>query len=129
MISKILEKYSNINSTGADEENIRNIIKKDIEKFVDKIETSPIGNLVAFKKGKNKKTVLLTAHMDEVAFIVKSIRENGLINFYPIGGFIPKILLGNNVIIGKNKVNGVISYKSYHIMSPSERNSFPDIID
>lgn len=124
----ILKKYSNVNSAAGDEEEIRKVITEDIKKYVDKFEVSPIGNLVAFKKGKEeKKTVLLTAHMDEVAFIVKSINENGLISFYPIGGFIPKILLGNNVIIGKNNINGVISYKSYHIMSPSERKEFPDI--
>lgn len=125
----ILEKYSNINSAAGDEEEIRKSILDDIKKYVDKYEISPIGNLVAFKKGKKNKTTLLTAHMDEVALIVKSIKENGLINFYPVGGFIPKILLANNVIIGKKRINGVIAYKSYHLMSESERKNFPDIKD
>ena len=81
----MLEKYSNICSAAGDEDEIRKCIRDDIEKCVDEVSTSPLGNLIATRPGKNRsKSILLTAHMDEVAFIVKSVEKNGLIKFYPM---------------------------------------------
>lgn len=126
-ITLLLEKYSNICSAAGDEDEIRKCIRDDIEKCVDEVSTSPLGNLIATRNGKNRsKSILLTAHMDEVAFIVKSVEKNGLIKFYPIGSLITKILPGNSVIIGKKKIPGVIACKSYQLMSSLEKKKIPE---
>jgi endoglucanase len=122
----IIEKYSNICSAGGDEENIRERIKADIKGCVDEVSVNPLGNLTAFKKGSRKSgSILLTAHMDEVAFIVKSVEKEGLIKFYPIGGLLTKILVGKAVFVGKKKLPGVIGHKSFHYISPEERKKVP----
>ena len=122
----IIEKYSNICSAGGDEEEIRNCIKKDVKGHADELKVSPLGNLTAVKKGsRDGKSILLTAHMDEVAFIVKSIEKEGLIKFYPIGGLLTKTLIGKDVQVGKKKLPGVISHKTFHFMTPEERKKVP----
>jgi endoglucanase len=123
----IIEKYSNMCSAGGDEEEIRNCIKKDIKGHVDKLKVSPLGNLIAVKKGsRGGRSILLTAHMDEVAFIVKSIEKEGMIKFYPIGSILTKTLIGNAVQVGKKKLPGVISHKTFHFMSQQERKKVPE---
>lgn len=124
----ILERYSNANGGGGDEKEIRNEIYKDIKDYVDEIKIDPLGNLkgTQYKEIKNS-FILLTAHMDEVALIVEKVDSNGLVNFKALGGFVEKILPGTSVIIGKDRVPGVIGLKSYHIMSPAEREKAPDI--
>jgi putative aminopeptidase FrvX len=124
----LLEKYSNICAAAGDEQVIRSLIRKEIESSVDEVSISPLGNLTAIKKGKDpSRSVLLTAHMDEVAFIVKSIEKSGLIKFYTIGGLEAKILPATSVLIGNKRVPGVIASKSYHIMSDEERKKVPEM--
>ncbi len=124
-----LEKYSNINAGSGDEKDIVEQIKKDIKEKVKDIEINPIGNLIAKLEGKNKKNVLLTAHMDEVSLMVRDIEENGLIKFSAIGGFIPKILPATEVIIGSKKIAGAIAIKTLHFSSPNELSTADEIKD
>lgn len=122
----LLEKYSNICSAAGDEDRVRECIRKDIEGFVEEISVNPIGNLTAVMKGKKRgQSLLITAHMDEVAFIVKSVEKNGLIKFHPLGGFVTNILPGNSIIIGKDRIPGVIACKSYHLVPDEERRKTP----
>ena len=89
-----------------------------------------MGNLIALKKGKGDKKVGITAHMDEISFIVSHIDKDGFIRFQPLGGFDPKTLTAQRVIIhGKEDIIGVMGSKPIHIMSPEERKKVPDLKD
>ncbi len=124
-----LEIYSNINAGSGDESKIVEQIKKDIKDKVNEIDQNPIGNLIAKLNGKTNKTVLLTAHMDEVCLMVRDVEENGLIKFSAIGGFIPKILPATQVIIGNKKIPGAIAIKTLHFSSPNELSTADEIRD
>ena len=82
-----------------------------------------MGNVIALKKGRSaKKKTMAAAHMDEIGFIVTHIDDNGFIRFNPIGGFDPKTLTAQRVLIhGKKDVLGVMGSKPIHIMAPAER--------
>jgi endoglucanase len=122
-----LRRYCDICSGAGDEGAIRETIRSDIVDCVDEQTVNPLGNLTVVKRGKVRdRSLLLTAHMDEVAFIVRSIEKNGLVKFYPIGGLVPKILPGNSVRIGKKGIPGIIATKSYHLLSPLERDKVPE---
>ncbi len=123
-----LKQYSNLCAAAGDESAIRDHIRRDIEHSVDDVTVNPLGNLRAIRKGKNRsKTLLLTAHMDEVAFMVKSIEKNGTIRFYPIGGIVPKILPGTSVALGVKRIPGVIGSKALHLLQQKERDRVSDI--
>jgi len=123
----ILENYSNALGGGGDEKEIRELIYKDIKEYAKNIKIDPLGNLQGVQNKKTDKFILLTAHMDEVALIVEKIESSGLISFKSLGGFVEKILPGTNVVVGKDKIPGIIGLKSYHIMSQSERETSPTI--
>ena len=89
----------------------------------DGLSFDPLGNLVAFKRGKAraKKKVLFCAHMDEVGFVVNFIREDGLLQFDSIG-ISPLVLPSSRVWIGANKIPGILASKPVHLLSESEKN-------
>jgi endoglucanase len=81
-----------------------------------------MGNVIALKKGKARKKVMVAAHMDEIGFIVTHIDEQGFLRFHTLGGFDPKTLTAQRVIVhGKKDIIGVMGSKPIHIMSVEER--------
>lgn len=112
------------------EQPIRSLLQKELQAFVDEMQVDAMGNLVALKKGKHQKKLMLTAHMDEIAFIVQHIDDDGFIRFLPLGGFDAKTLTAQRVIIhGKKEIMGVMGSKPIHLMNPEERNKAPLIKD
>ena len=112
---------------------IRELVSKELQGYVDSQTTDNMGNLIALKKSKTNpsgKKVLLAAHMDEIGFIVSHIDDKGFLKFHPIGGFDPKTLTAQRVIVhGKKDLIGVMGSKPIHIMSPEERNQVVKITD
>ena len=109
------------------EENIRKIVLREIEGLVDEVEIDNLGNVIALKKGSvavnERKKVMAAAHMDEIGFIVTHIDDKGFLRFHTLGGFDPKTLTAQRVIIhGKKDLIGVMGSKPIHVMTPEERN-------
>ena len=77
-----------------------------------------------------KKKVMIAAHMDEIGFIVTHIDERGFVYFHTLGGFDPKTLTAQRVIIhGNQDVLGVMGSKPIHLMTPEDRKKTPAIKD
>lgn len=87
------------------------------------VQVDPLGNVLAFKKGKRapQKRVLLSAHMDEVGFIVTMIEESGLLRFAAVGGIDSRVVIGKAVEVGDAGVYGVIGSKAVHLQEEKER--------
>ncbi len=113
------------------EQKIREVVLKEIKSLADEIKIDNMGNVTAIKKGTSSdKKVMLGAHMDEIGFIVTHIDDNGFVRFHTLGGFDPKTLTAQRVIIhGKEDVVGVMGSKPIHVMSQAERNKVPKSID
>jgi endoglucanase len=113
------------------EQKVRELITQELRGALDDLYTDHMGNLVAVKKGNSSdKRVMAAAHMDEIGFMVKAIDDNGFIRIQTIGGFDPKTLTAQRVIVhGKKDVIGVMGSKPIHIMTPEERTKSPQISD
>ena len=121
---KLMKKLSITPGISGFEGNIVNIIKEELEDYVDEIQDDLMGNVIAIKKGEKKgKTVMLASHMDEIGLMVRYIDKKGFIRFSKIGGINDQMLLNQTVTIhGKNgDITGVIGSKPPHIMKASER--------
>ena len=110
--------------TGSEEEVADEIIKQ-LENTDAQIIRDRMSNVFAVLHGKNhpEKTVMLSAHMDEVGFIIKDIDGEGYIRFGCLGGIDSRVLCGRKVTFrGKDgDVSGVIASKAIHHQSPEER--------
>ncbi len=123
----LIEKLTNLNGISGDEGEVRSFIKKEIEKYADEITVDTIGNLIALKKGDSSKKVMLSAHMDEVGLIVSGINDKGYIQFKTVGGIDTRVIISKKVVIGENKVKGIIGMKAIHLQKRSERDSVPEV--
>ena len=113
------------------ENRVRDLVIKEITPFVDSIEIDNMGNVITLKKGvDSSKSVMIGAHMDEIGFIVTHIDNNGFLKFHPLGGFDPKTLTSQRVIVhGEKDVIGVMGSKPIHVMTPEEKSKVPKITD
>ena len=110
---------------------IRELVLKEIEGLADEVRVDNMGNVVALKKGRSsEKRAMAAAHMDEIGFIVTHVDDKGFIRFNPLGGFDPKTLTSQRVIVhGKKDLLGVMGSKPTHIMQPEDRNKPAKITD
>lgn len=126
----LLKKISETNGAPGFEQKIRELIVKEVTPLVDSVKFDNLGNVYAFKKGKKNKKVMVAAHMDEIGFIINHIDENGFLRFHPLGGFDPKTLTAQRVIVhGKKDLIGVMGSKPIHVMKPEERKKTAEISD
>lgn len=128
---QLLEKLCLANGISGDEQNVRELIAREIKDYADKITVDNLGNLLVFKKGKNKPAhkLMLCAHMDEVGFMVTDVSSDGYIKFDEVGGVDRRILPGKQVTIGKNNINGVIGIKPVHLTKSDESGAIPELSD
>jgi endoglucanase len=104
------------------ERRIRELVLREVKDLVDEIQVDNMGNVMAIRRGASDKRVMVAAHMDEIGFIVNYIDDKGFIRFLPLGGFDPKTLTAQRVIVhGRKDVLGVLGCKPIHIMKPEER--------
>ncbi len=105
------------------EQKIRELVLDEIKDLADEIEVDNLGNVYAIKRGKGDKKIMVGAHMDEIGFIVTHIDDNGFIRFHTLGGFDPKTLTAQRVIVhGTKDIIGVMASKPIHVMTTEERN-------
>ena len=127
---KLIKKLSEIAGPSGFEDKICNVVLDEITPYVDSVSTDNMGNLVAFRKGTSDKSLMIAAHMDEIGFIVTHIDENGFLKFTTLGGFDPKTLTAQRVIVhGKKDLVGVMGAKPIHVMTPEERDKKVTIKD
>ncbi len=116
------------------EQKVRELVMREVKPLVDELTVDNMGNVYAHKKGKHKKgkqkKVMIGAHMDEIGFMVTHIDDKGFIRFTTLGGFDPKTLTAQRVIIhGKKDIIGVMASKPIHVMTAEERNKVAKLTD
>ncbi|MCR5809532.1 MAG: M42 family peptidase [Clostridiales bacterium] len=114
-----LPELSNIRGVSGDEGAVRKRIKELASPFCSEIFTDTMGNLYAHKKKEGRPRVALTAHMDEVGFLVTKIRDDGEIEYAP-AGVDCRVMPGRRLAIGKDKVMGVVGTKPIHLQSDED---------
>ena len=122
----LLQLLSQTNGISGDENAVRKFILSQIKDFATEYHTDSMGNLIVFKKGRKTpdKKLLLSAHMDEVGFIVTCITEDGYLKFDEVGGIDRRVVMGKSVTVGEN-IKGVIIAEPMHLLSGEQRNAIP----
>ena len=128
--TKLLAEICEVAGAPGHEQRVREIVLREVKSLVDEIKMDNMGNIVAIKKGKESKKVMIGAHMDEIGFIVTHIDDKGFIYFHTLGGFDPKTLTAQRVIIhGTEDVMGVMGSKPVHLMTVADKAKPPTIKD
>jgi putative aminopeptidase FrvX len=78
---------------------VRSLVRKHVEPFVDELRIDNLGNLIA-RKGQRStagQRVMVIAHMDEVGLVVSHIDQRGFGRFVPMGNLSERHLPGSRI--------------------------------
>lgn len=100
------------------------VFREHIAPYVASTETDTMGNVIAVRPGpEGCPKVMLTAHCDEIGFLVSNIDDNGFLYVQEIGGIDTELLPGRRVEIHTEKgiVNGIFGKKAIHLTRGEEK--------
>lgn len=105
------------------EERVREVMARHLT-GVAELGRDALGSFIARKSGGGERPrVMVTAHMDEVGFLVTHIMDDGYLRFQTLGGWWEQVMLAQRVLVlGRGgEYVGVIGSKPPHVLSPEER--------
>lgn len=125
---ELLRRLSNTPGVSGFEEQVQQIVVAELQGVCDEVRTDRIGNVIGLKRatgvseGVVPLKVMIAAHVDEIGFAVSHIDGEGFIRFVPIGGFDPRTLVAQRVIIhGERDVKGVIAPQPNWILREEDK--------
>lgn len=122
---RLLEELISTPSPTGHEQPLQRIVRRELAPVAETIQTDMLGNLIATVPSKiaDAPRVMLTAHCDEIGFLIKYIDANGFLFFAPVGGVDPHLVPGQRVHIhtAKGPLLGVIGKKPIHLIEAKDK--------
>jgi tetrahedral aminopeptidase len=120
----LLEELSNAFGPSGHEDEVRSILARALHNKVDDLRADALGNLIAFKKGTGPEPrlkVMIDAHTDEVGLMITRIEKNGFLGFRAVGGIDDRLLMAKRVVVGDDRLPGVIVAPPIHLTKEEQR--------
>ncbi len=128
---RLLATLSNAFGPPGNEEDVREVLKKELGEYADEVRVDKLGNIFFHHHGKKEyPNVMLAAHMDEVGFMVTFIEKNGFLRFQTLGGITSNLMPGQVILLRKGSkgyLKGIIGTKPPHIMTEEEQKNIVPI--
>lgn len=116
-----------------DEEQVAAILKQEMEGLYDEYDQDALGSQYFIKHGKDpQKRVLISAHMDEIGFILNHIEDNGMGRFLPVGYHDDRTAVNQVMVVKTDSgalVKGVTGSKPFHLMETEDHTKVLSIAD
>ena len=89
------------------------------------VERDPLGNAMASVGPDDAPTVLLLGHIDQIGVIITHIEDEGVLRIRGLGGWDPRVLVGQPVSVrtANGDIPGVIGSVPIHLQKGDERTS------
>lgn len=110
---------------------VREIIERELRASLSdnaEIFYDALGGIYYHIKNEGAPRLMLSAHLDEVGFMVTEISDTGMLKFGNVGGINPLTLLSKRVVSEKG-VRGFITSKPIHLQNADERKARVEIAD
>ncbi len=106
---------------------VQQLVREELHPFADEVRADIHGNIIAAMNPAGRLRVMLTAHCDEIGFIIRYIDDQGYLFFAPIGGFDTATLPGSRVTLltPGGPLPGIIGCQPIHLMDHEERGKAP----
>lgn len=117
-----LDRLSGLSGISGDEQAVAAAIIRRIDGYA-RWELDPMGTLYVYKEGKERRNepLLVQTCMDETGMLISHITDEGYLRFLTVGELDSRILPGRQVLVGENRIPGIISCKAIHQTSREER--------
>lgn len=119
----LLERLSNACAVSGDEGEVRAIVLQEVKPHADQVQVDALGNVLVTRRAAQADAlrVMLAAHMDEIGFMIVDEEDGGLYRFELVGGIDVRQLPGKQVLVGKQRIPGVIGMRPIHLTTAEER--------
>lgn len=128
-----IAQYTALDAPVGFEEPVLLAARDDLAACCERVEIDMRGNLYAHQSGTDSEAprVMITAHADEIGFLVTSVIEGGFLRFTKLGFPTDTVLPGQRVRIHVDgeSIEGVIGVKPAHILSSEEARQVPSLSD
>lgn len=133
---ELLKRLSEMPGAPGREEHVRQFIRERVDPHCDDIEQDALGNLMCRRGpdggGSDGRTVMVACHMDEIAFYVRHIDDDGFIRLQALGGFDVRHLFARRVQIQTREGEEIVgnlnaSGPPIHIASAEEQQNIPEV--
>jgi endoglucanase len=149
---KLLAELCRVPGGPGREERVRAVVMRELKPLVDRVAIDRMGNVIATREPRparaaaaksrrgaraargsagaetKPRSLMLSAHMDEISFMVTHIDEQGFLRFTTLGGFDPKTITAQRVIVhGREDLLGVVGTKPVHVMTDEEKTKLPKL--
>ena len=126
-----IENLSNAPGVSGFEDAVLEIIRRGGEGLGDWDEDA-MRNLYLHRHGnkKGQPVIMLDAHSDEVGFMIKAVKPNGMLEFIPLGGWVSSNLGAQRVKVRNDLgqwLPGIIASKPPHFLSDAEKKQAPEL--
>jgi len=112
-VKKLLQTLTETFGPSGYEDDVRKIVRNEVEALADDVRVDSLGNLIVRKRAtrtaRETKKVMIAAHMDEIGVIVSHVDENGFVRFSPLGGVFRRYVVGGRVRF-LNGTQGIIGF-------------------
>ncbi|MCS7095279.1 MAG: hypothetical protein NZ988_05705, partial [Thaumarchaeota archaeon] len=123
-----LRVLSNAYGPPAWEEDVVGKLRGMTSEVVERSWRDNLGNLFVKVRAGSGPRVMMVAHVDEVAMIVRHVDDSGFLHIAPLGGLDARVLIGQRVVVhGNGPVEGCIGVKPPHVMTPDEMKVVPNL--
>jgi putative aminopeptidase FrvX len=128
ILLKTLTDLTGLDGPPGFEQPVVEYLRQEFEKTSASVSVDPMGNLYArLGDPAAKPHLMISAHSDEIAGVVRHIDNQGFIRIDPLGGLIPSHMVGQRVRVAGHL--GVVGVRPGHLQSPDERLRVPPIED
>ena len=126
---KVLFDLSGATASSAMEYRAADAVRALFEPYCDEIVTDALHNVLAIRhsKDKNAPTLLIDAHMDEIAMVITGVREDGFLNFDSLSGIDRRTILAAEVTVHAQNGDyyGIVSAVAPHLSTEEDRKKTP----
>ena len=110
---------------------VADLLRQEWAELVDDFDSDRLGSLIGIKRGtqpiERRRKIMLAAHMDEIALMVRQI-EDGFIYTHRVSGIDPRVMLAQTVLVhGKRVLPGVVATMPPHMLTAADRKQYPPI--
>jgi putative aminopeptidase FrvX len=114
------------------EEQVREILRKELEPLADEVKVDKLGNILFYHRGNGSfPRIMLSAHMDEVGVLVTFIEDEGFLRFQTVGSIPGNTLPGQRILFQADgrEIRGIVGTKPPHIMTAEEQSKVIPVED
>jgi tetrahedral aminopeptidase len=98
-MKELIKKLVEATGPSGYENQVRDLVRSEVEKIADEIRVDALGNLIVKKGqgGPKGRKIMLAGHMDEIGVMVTHIDDRGFVRFTNVGGVYPINCMGGRV--------------------------------